>query len=165
MTIEHIKAKDYKYFIQILVYFLPEYFRPTINPSYKYLGTCGNSAYLVKEFTEKEPLKSELHILKQQLISAFDQHQDFWCWLNAINDKDIYQQKDPEFGIQFLALDLWEEFYPGSNMSHEFYHPDMLKLLTKKCIWDVVFPNEVLPNYQEPECGELIDFLPDSGFD
>ena len=172
MTIEHIKAKDFGYFIGILAFFQTDYTYYPVEHNYGFLGVYENSVNELNKLIENEPLKSELHILKKELLSAFDQHLDFWCWLNAVNSHDncndankVYRQRNPEFGIQVLSMTIWDDDYPNSNMTHQFYHPEMLKLLTKKYIWDIVFPNEILPNYQQPTCGELVDFLPDNGFD
>ncbi|WP_276313858.1 hypothetical protein [Pseudoalteromonas rubra] len=31
----------------------------------------------------------------------------------------------------------------------------MLKLMVKRCMWDVLFPGETLPGYKEPTSGDL----------
>ena len=37
---------------------------------------------------------------------------------------------------------------------------EMLKFLIKRCVWDIFFTGEALPNYTEPSSGDLtlLDF-------
>ena len=98
--------------------------------------------------------------LKNELLSVYLQDKEIWHWLNSLG----FEEYEPEFGVQCAALTLWQETFPDIFYQYEgdidVYHPEMLKLLVKKSIWDVLFPGEELPNYQEPESGYLPHFKP-----
>ncbi|MCL1124556.1 hypothetical protein [Shewanella surugensis] len=94
--------------------------------------------------------------LKLQIIQAYTCDDAFWISLN----QDV-QGKEYEDGHGFacIGLEIWDQVYPEVtpylNYDIEKYHPEMLKLLVKRLIWDLVFTGETLPNYTEPTDGWL----------
>lgn len=102
----------------------------------------------------KGPYQIDKVKLKEAIIEAFQQNDDFWSSLN----------REPEEGFHITCCELWwgafpedDEFREQPHMDDDYarYHFVMLKFLVKKLIWDVLYPGELLPNYQEPTSGKL----------
>jgi hypothetical protein len=99
-------------------------------------------------FIEKEKLKIAI-------IEAFSGDDDYWI---SLNDTPI------EDGYHITAAELWWGTFPDDDPcdpdyyrddEYKNYHFVMLKFMVKKLIWDTLWPEEGIPNYQEPENGLL----------
>lgn len=127
-------------------------------PSHGELSNCVEE--LVEYYADIKHADEKVR-LKQLIISVYLQDKEIWHWLNS---NDGWEENEPQWGGQCAALTLWQETFPDIFYQYEgdidVYHPEMLKLLVKKSIWDVLFPGEELPNYQEPESGYLPHFKP-----
>lgn len=103
--------------------------------------------------------------LRAEILALYDADWAHWWGFNSIlktiTDKE---QKDPLCGgLQFSCQVLWEEVFGDTDLDPEeenHYHPEMLKFLINRCVWDIFFPGEALPNYTEPSSGDLtlLDF-------
>lgn len=108
---------------------------------------------------------------KETLISAYQQSTEFWWRLNcySFNTDSLPHeaQREPDMGVQGACVLFWVEYF---GLSKEFmdqdkfdeyfdkYHPEMLKLLVKCCVWDVIFPGETLPGYTVPTSADAWSF-------
>ncbi|NRD73828.1 hypothetical protein HQQ94_11380 [Shewanella sp. VB17] len=101
----------------------------------------------------------DIRQLKLEIIAAYDRDASFW---QALNQDKSGRQYDNDYGFSDIAIRNWEEYFSDEftlfTVWDEFYHADMLKLLVKVQIWDRIFPNEELPNYQVPKTGQLPHF-------
>ncbi len=103
------------------------------------------------------------------MIAAYQQDVYIWWSLTSYN---VYEdllpwedQEEPEDGIQPVCGDVWLQHFNlvteeneselNALYSEKYYHPEFLKLFIKKYAWDVMFPNEDLPNYTEPTSGDI----------
>jgi hypothetical protein len=128
------------------------------------IGNCLHrleSQYQQGKFTKDD--------VKETLIIAYQQDFDTWWSLTSYNFyEDLLpwqEQEDPEGGIQPICGDVWLEHFNLATEENEcelnelysekYYHPEFLKLFIKKYAWDVMFPNEILPNYTEPTSGDI----------
>ena len=107
--------------------------------------------------------------VKETLIIAYQQGLDTWWRFSSYNSKkDLapwQEQEEPEFGIQPVSTLAWLKYFNMVDEDNEleiwhqyveeYYHPEFLKLFIKKYAWDVMFPNEDLPNYTEPTSGDI----------
>jgi hypothetical protein len=104
------------------------------------------------------------------LVNAYKQDDYTWWWLNSYKHSDVKaweDQKQPNEGMQFVAACAWLEHFGLINIHDDkdweiidlyiekYYHPTFLKLFIKKFVWDVMFPDEALPNYTEPKSGDV----------
>ena len=140
---------------------------------YDYLDRL-DSQYKQGKFTKSD--------VKDALVNAFKQDDYTWWLMNSYENSDVQaweDQKQPNEGMQFVAACAWLEHFGLINMQDDdknwdtidlyiekYYHPVFLKLFVKKFVWDVMFPNEVLPNYTEPKSGDvrLLDYPFDIDF-
>lgn len=94
--------------------------------------------------------------LKQEMFIAFQADDSFW---QAINQRKNGEECDDGEGFHGIGVNFWDEVYPEDSLylvnGGDDYHPEMLKLIAKRLIWDILFPNEVLPYYREPQVGWL----------
>lgn len=155
-----MKRENYLYIHKVLGQYLNDRAEYPIDYQFGVLGWCENGVEGLNDIMRREPLKSNPELLKVELQSAFNENIDFWWWLNSANDEDIYQQEEPEYGLQVLSMYCWEKSYPEYKglINFEEYHPEMLKLLCKKYIWDIAFPDEHLSNYRQAKSGMLPTF-------
>lgn len=109
---------------------------------------------LLESFIYEGPFHLDKIVLKKAIVEAFQQGDDFWVSLNEESGK----------GFHITCCELWwgafpedDEFREQPHMDDDYarYHFVMLKFLVKKLIWDVLYPDEPLPNYQEPTSGKL----------
>ncbi|WP_298772968.1 hypothetical protein [uncultured Shewanella sp.] len=94
--------------------------------------------------------------LKQEFFFAFQADEAFW---NALNQNNAGEEVPLGEGFHCIASSYWDEIYPEDSVyfvnGADDYHPEMLKLIAKRLIWDILFPNEILPYYTEPKAGWL----------
>ena len=94
--------------------------------------------------------------LKQEMFTAFQADDSFW---QAINQNKNGEEYDDGEGFHGIGVNFWDEVYPEDSLylvnGGDDYHPEMLKLIAKRLIWDILFPNEELPYYSEPQVGWL----------
>ncbi|NRD73446.1 hypothetical protein HQQ94_09350 [Shewanella sp. VB17] len=97
--------------------------------------------------------------LKQDIIWAFDQDNIFWRELD-MEDGVPYHSSEGYSGLAAINWEMYfsDEFNLCSIRGEDCHHVEMLMLLVKKQIWDRIFPEERLPNYQQPESGQLAGF-------
>ncbi|NRD74208.1 hypothetical protein HQQ94_13370 [Shewanella sp. VB17] len=117
--------------------------------------------YVIEMFAgfDSKYFNVDIHQLKLEIIAAYDLDACFW---QALNQDELGRQYDNDYGFSDVAIRNWEEYFSDEfnlfTVRDEFYHIDMLKLLVKVQIWDRIFPNEELPNYQAPQIGQLLHF-------
>jgi hypothetical protein len=133
---------------------------------YHYLERL-DSQYNQGQFTKSD--------VKDALVNAFKQDDYTWWLINSYENSDVQaweDQKQPNEGMQVVAACAWLEHFGIIDINDEpnweleelyiekYYHPAFLKLFVKKFVWDVMFPNEALPNYTEPKSGDvrLLDY-------
>ena len=117
------------------------------------------------ETVERDYPQNGKEKLRVEMLALYDADWAHWWGFNSVSktitDKE---QQDPfSGGIQCSCHVLWEEAFGDYDLDCEeedHYHPEMLKLLIKRCVWDIFFPGEALPNYTEPSSGDLrlLDF-------
>ncbi|KZW98326.1 hypothetical protein JL49_24035 [Pseudoalteromonas luteoviolacea] len=109
--------------------------------------------------------------LKEILLCAFEADIELWWRLNCydFNAKPPLhevQAQDHE-GVQFACAIFWVEYFGLGNefadvfVAEEYiekYHPEMLRLLIKCCVWDVLFPGEALSGYTIPTSADISSF-------
>ena len=149
-----MKRTDYLYIHRALGNFFGDMIVWKEASEYGALGVFESSVAELKSLLQYEPLNTKPELLKNELLSAFSEQIEFWWWLNSSSEVDIYQQSEHDMGLQRLSMECWWEHYPKFT-DYDLYHPEMLKLLCKKYIWDIAFPSDFLPNYQPPESSEL----------
>jgi hypothetical protein len=116
----------------------------------------GEVKELKEKFSGKYP-KYNVETLKSDIRSAMLEDDCYWISLNQDEDEEL---EDGE-GFHFVAMHCWGKVYPEANMYLRFtddYHFTMLKLLVKKCIWDIFWPDEELVEYEQPRSGMLPHF-------
>ncbi|MCF6440870.1 hypothetical protein L1077_15640 [Pseudoalteromonas luteoviolacea] len=105
--------------------------------------------------------KDDKQNLRNELINIFDADDAHWHGMcsnsELLGDKEL---EDCEYGFQPSAVSVWEETFSdeielNSIDSEEEFHIEMLKLMVKRVMWDVLFPGETLPGYSEPTSGDL----------
>ncbi len=103
--------------------------------------------------------------LRAEILALYDADWAHWWGVNSVSETitDKEQQDPFSGGIQCSCHVLWEEAFGDYDLDCEevdHYHPEMLKFLIKRCVWDIFFPGEALPNYTEPSSGDLrlLDF-------
>ncbi|TMP26819.1 hypothetical protein CWB99_17125 [Pseudoalteromonas rubra] len=109
--------------------------------------------------------------LKDTLLCAYQSDIELWWRLNChdfnaeppINEVQV----EDDLGVQSASVLFWVEYF---GLGKEFmdqdkfdeyfdkYHPEMLKLLVKCCVWDVLFPGETLPGYTVPTSADTSSF-------
>ncbi len=107
--------------------------------------------------------------VKETLIAAYQHELDIWWRLSCVHfDTKLppwQDQEESEFGIQPVCADVWLEQFNLATEENQwelndlycekYYHPEFLKLFIKKYAWDIMFPNEDLPNYTVPTSGDI----------
>lgn len=103
--------------------------------------------------------------LRAEILALYDADWSHWWGFNSVSRTVIDKEQQDPFcgGLQFSCQVLWEEVFGDNDLDCEeedHYHPEMLKFLIKRCVWDIFFPGETLPNYTEPSSGDLtlLDF-------
>ncbi|QTL37636.1 hypothetical protein [Pseudoalteromonas viridis] len=112
-------------------------------------------------FNELYGTGEDFERLCQEFFSLFNAEEADWFGMcsesTRIGDKKL---EDIDYGIQPSAICIWEETFSEEVQLYsidpeEEFHIDMLKLMVKRCMWDVLFPGEILPGYTEPTSGDL----------
>ncbi|PCK30198.1 hypothetical protein [Pseudoalteromonas piscicida] len=109
--------------------------------------------------------------LKEALVCAYQSDIELWWRFNCytFNAKPPLHkaQEEDEESVQRACVFFWVEYF---GLGKEFldreqlaeyrdkYHPEMLKLLVKCCVWDVLFPGETLPGYTVPTSADTSSF-------
>ncbi|PCK29573.1 hypothetical protein [Pseudoalteromonas piscicida] len=109
--------------------------------------------------------------LKEALVCAYQSDIELWWRLNCgyfDAEPPLHEtQAHGHEGVQFACVLFWIEYF---GLGKEFldreklaeysdkYHPEMLKLLVKCCVWDVLFPGETLPGYTVPTSADTSSF-------
>ncbi len=125
--------------------------------------------------SEEYKLCYSIDRIKSELTHAYKQNDDFWWMLGGdplSEDFNEYNSEDAFYESYYIsAVSVWierylpEHVYDRIDSSANEYHPEMLKLLIKKYIWQPLFPHELAP-YQEPASGllpSLQQLLPTDG--
>ena len=117
------------------------------------------------EYTGNNCPNSGKERLRSEILALYDADWSHWWGFNSVSQtvSDKEQQDPFVAGIQCSCFVVWEEAFGDYDLDPEeedHYHPEMLKFLIKRCVWDIFFPGEALPNYTEPSSGDLtlLDF-------
>lgn len=98
--------------------------------------------------------------LRAEILTLYHADWSHWWGFNSISKTVLDKEQQDPFcgGLQASCLFLWEEVFGDYELDCEeedHYHPEMLKFLIKRCVWDIFFPGEELPNYTEPSSGDI----------
>jgi hypothetical protein len=117
------------------------------------------------EYTEKNYPNNGKEKLRDEILALYDADWSHWWGFNSISKTITDKEQQDPFcgGLQGSCFVVWEEAFGDTDLDCEeedHYHPEMLKFLIKRCVWDIFFPGETLPNYTEPSSGDitLLDF-------
>ncbi|QTL37635.1 hypothetical protein [Pseudoalteromonas viridis] len=131
-------------------------------PSKRYLGKLSLCIYemldMYQQFYNSDETRARLRDEFFSLFGACNAHWHGMCSTSLlIGDKNL---EDCEYGLQPDSAICWAESFSDEVQLYsidpeEEFHIDMLKLMVKRCMWDVLFPGETLPGYTEPTSGDL----------